>query len=55
VCHCNGGHAKNLIDVGGFYGDVFAIVKIRCERSGFGCFMLGKVEDMADCGFDWAC
>jgi hypothetical protein len=55
VCRGNGGHAKSLSDIRGFYGDAFAIVKLRCERSGFGGFMLTNVEDAADYGFDWAC
>jgi hypothetical protein len=55
VCHGNGGHAKSLSDIGGFDGDAFAIVKIRCKRSGFGGFMLAKVDDAANCGSEWAC
>jgi hypothetical protein len=53
--HGNGGQVKSFGDVSGFDDDTFSTVKVRGERSGFYGFVLLKVEDAADGGFDGAC
>jgi hypothetical protein len=53
--HGNGGHTKSFSDVLGFDGNSSSIVIVRGEWSGFHGFVLTKVEDAMDGGFDRAC
>jgi hypothetical protein len=55
VRHGNGGQAKSFSDVGVLDGNTVYIVKVRGDMSDFCGFVLMKVEDVADGGFDGAC